>query len=318
MNFTKKLLLSAALIIGFVAAGFAQTTTVGKAGDYEVWVSSDGTTIYTTTDSENALFGVMKQVGGELSDGKFILFLPNDEVGGNVTVYYTISNGVTFVQGQVEFTNGFANVSTIVKKYELEDFTAATQIAFAVNGKVYTLGNTGFLAAVNIMENYNPNPFGNTGSGNPFDKPTQTSNDWVEAYSVEDLNPFSLEDYIFVFLKDAQDQGIDVSHVYQGEITIKFDQYDKHIVENPSVIAYTDAMNRDSIVNIVVNPTAWLDASPAKRLAIIYHELGHDILNLEHKGEEGPLMSVYARADFSFEELFELRMEMFNDYKASL
>ena len=43
MNFTKKLLLSAALIIGFVAAGFAQeTTTVGSAGDYEVWVSSDG------------------------------------------------------------------------------------------------------------------------------------------------------------------------------------------------------------------------------------------------------------------------------------
>ena len=309
----KKLLFT--LLAAFSLTAFAQTTTVGEAGDYEVWVSSDGTNIYTTTSYENAMFGITKKVGGELSDGKFILFLPNDDLNGEFTIYYTLDGGLTFVQDTVNFSGGFANVSNLIKKYELEKFTGAPNIAFAVNGKVYVLRNTGFLDAVGIMETYNPNPFGNTGNDNPFAPKTQDYESWVVEYGVEYLNPFALKEYIGVFVADAKNNfGYDFSYIYNYEVNIVFDSQDEHILENQGVIAYTDAMRDDKRVNIIVNPEAWLNASPAKRLAIIYHELGHDILNLEHKAEEGPLMSKYAREDFSFEDLHELRIEMFNDY----
>ena len=37
----------------------------------------------------------------------------------------------------------------------------------------------------------------------------------------------------------------------------------------------------DSKVTVVVDPENWYAANQAKRWYIIYHELGHDILNLE-------------------------------------
>ena len=321
MKFIHKLLLSAAIVIGFVTAGFAnpaESTIVGKSGSYEVWVSKDGKNIWATTDNQHGLFGITKRVGGDLSDGRFALFFPNNPLNGVKTVYYTVDGGITFVKEQVTFTNGFANVTTLIKKYELGDFTAATQIAFAVDGQVVVFNNDGFLGAVKIMEDYNPNPFGG-GNDNPFaPKTTQTYQGWVVEFGVEYLNPFALKEYIGIFVADAkQNFGLDFSYIYDYEVNIKFDSQDEHILKSPRTIAYTNALGNDKKVNIVVNPTAWLDASPAKRLAIIYHELGHDILNLDHKAEKGPLMSKYAREDFSFEDLYELRIEMFNDYKSN-
>ena len=316
MNFTKKLLLSAALIIGVVTAGFAQNTTeIGTAEDYSVWVSSDGKTIWSTTDSEDALFGISKAVGAELSEARLVLFLPNNGINGSRTVYFTVDGGATFKKAQLTFKNGFANVTSLVKMYTIDDLIASAQVAFAIDGKVYVLGNKGFMDGINILENYNPNPFG-TINDNPFGPTTQNFESWTTEFGLEHMNPYDLHSYIRVFVEDAKyNFGLNFDYIYDYDVNIEFNSQDEHILESPSTIAYTNALGNDKVVNIIVNPVAWANASPAKRLAIIYHELGHDILNLTHKAEEGPLMSVYARSDFSFEDLYELRVEMFNDYK---
>ena len=148
---------------------------------------------------------------------------------------------------------------------------------------------------------------------NPFGGGSiSTSEEWVTLNGLELINPFDLDVYLKVFVQDAKDNGIDLSHIYDGEINLEF-KVDTRVGE--TTIAYTDALGDDDTVHIVVNPNHWYKASPAKRLAIMYHELGHDILNFKHNSDEGPLMSVYAREDYTFEELFELKNEMFEDYK---
>lgn len=162
------------------------------------------------------------------------------------------------------------------------------------------------IAAENPFDNNEDNPF--TSNGNDND----STEKWLENNGLENLNPFFLEQYLQVFLQDADDNGIDVSHVNLNSINLEFKVDDS---VGRSTIAYTDTMNNDNRVHVVVNPTRWNAASPQKRLAIFYHELGHDILNFDHDAEEGPLMSVYAREDYTYEELFKLRNQMFQDFK---
>ena len=316
MNFIHKLLLSAAIILGFTVAGFAQNTEVAEYGDYSLWTGGDTGAIYLTSyGSGGIIFGLTKNTGETIKDSKFIIFL--EGATGEQTVYLTLDGGVTFVKETISFTGaGFGYATSLVKKTDVKDFLSATTIKFAIQGNIYTVGNQGIKAGITAFDKYGNNPFGG-GNENPF-APTgtaETPESWVAKYELEDMNPFNLDNYVNTFLIDAEQHGINVDHVWNGTINIVFNSQDEHILAEPSIIAYTDAMNNDGVVNIIVNPAAWHDASPAKRLAIIYHEMGHDVLNLEHKSDEGPLMSVYARADFSFAELFELRAEMFNDYK---
>ncbi len=313
MNFTKKLLLSAALIIGVVAAGFAQTET---HGDYTIWTGTNTGDIYVTTSgSTGGLFGLTKKPGVGIKKSKFVIFLP-EPIEGTKTLFYTNDGGVTFFKIQVEFGAGAAFITNLIKKDTAEDLFNSTEIAFAVDGKVYRFGNNGIGAAFKAFDTYGSNPFGGA-SENPFgsNNDISTSENWTANLGVEELNPFNLDAYIKVFLKDATLNGIDVSHVMKGKVSIMFDATHPHIIESPQVIAFTTTLGKDKEVNIIVNPTAWLGASPAKRLAIIYHELGHDIFNFEHASDKGPLMSVYAKEDYTYDDLFELKTQMFNDYK---
>ena len=75
-------------------------------------------------------------------------------------------------------------------------------------------------------------------------------------------------------------------------------------------IAFAKGMNDDSKVEIYVNPNKWKSYSPAKRLFIIYHELGHDIFNFEH-GEGGKMMFNYSDEIISWTEFTDQRKSFF-------
>ena len=117
-----------------------------------------------------------------------------------------------------------------------------------------------------------------------------------------------------MFIKDAQDNyNLDFSYIYGFRNKVLLEFGDPRSMDE-GVIAYTDTLGNDNRVHVVVNPELWEAASPMKRIAILYHELGHDILNLEHRGEKGPLMSVYARSNYTLFEFYELRDGMFRFY----
>ena len=328
MTFIKKLLLATVIILGTVTAGFAQE--VEGAGDYKAGVHDEDRSmgwVYTT--NVTAIKGAVQPEDmtiyyyGDRKAVRFFLFYPKGAgFNSNQTVElilngdkstYASGDGVLSRAGNLIIQNAINNLG-IQSLY-----SEGESLYVKIGGNITKISLNGLTDALNrVIEvvdgRMTDNPFGGD-NGNPFgggENTINNSQEWVDYYGIESLNPFNLESYLEVFLSDAEDNGIDVSHVRNGEISFEF-KIDPRV--GPETIAYTDTLGDDNRVHVVVNPTRWNQASQAKRLAILYHELGHDILNFEHNSEEGPLMSVYARADYSYEDLFELKNEMFNDFK---
>jgi hypothetical protein len=123
------------------------------------------------------------------------------------------------------------------------------------------------------------------------------------------VNPFNLDKYIDKFIMDAKtNHNIDLSYVNKKDRLILFKEL------QGETIAAAYKMNDDNSVLVLVDPENWYDANQAKRWYIIYHELRHDILNLEH-GECGPMMNESARGSYTWSRLEKDKNTMFNTYK---
>ena len=123
------------------------------------------------------------------------------------------------------------------------------------------------------------------------------------------VNPFNLDKYIDKFIMDAKtNHNIDLSYVNKKDRLILFKEL------QGETIAAAYKMNDDNSVLVLVDPENWYDANQAKRWYIIYHELGHDILNLEH-GEYGPMMNESTSGSYTWSRLEKDKNTMFNAYK---
>ena len=78
-------------------------------------------------------------------------------------------------------------------------------------------------------------------------------------------------------------------------------------------IALSQGLDYDSDIYIKVDPAKWINSSPAKRWYILYHELGHDVLNLRH-GQGGRMMFNYPTKNYTWKDFFNDRHEMFMFY----
>ena len=58
----------------------------------------------------------------------------------------------------------------------------------------------------------------------------------------------------------------------------------------------------------------WSKASNPKRWYILYHELGHDVLNLKH-GQGGKMMFNFTEEDYTWYDLLKDKDYMFNSMK---
>lgn len=75
-------------------------------------------------------------------------------------------------------------------------------------------------------------------------------------------------------------------------------------------IAVSRGMNDDTKVILEVDPVKWATASTPKKWYIIYHELGHDVLNLNH-GEGGRMMFNFPVGEYTWDDFFKDRDYMF-------
>ena len=108
------------------------------------------------------------------------------------------------------------------------------------------------------------------------------------------INPDNLYSYLDVFIQDAQRNGIDLSYVYEGCYSLRF--------APPSVVnfefaGYATRQCYDNSLLITINEDYWknqLEISPnfsepyASGFHLMYHELAHDILDLNHTCNETP------------------------------
>ena len=119
------------------------------------------------------------------------------------------------------------------------------------------------------------------------------------------VNFFDLPAMVAVFINDCKENGI---FIRKNKIKTEFKQLSK------GVLAIANGMNIDGEISIDVDPAKWQEASPSKKWYVLYHELGHDYLNLRH-GEGGKLMFNFVDRDYLWEEFFKDKEYMFESYK---
>lgn len=119
------------------------------------------------------------------------------------------------------------------------------------------------------------------------------------------INFFDLPAMVQIFINDCNENGILIE---KNIIETEFKALPK------GVLAVANGMNIDGKISIDVDPVKWREASPPKKWYVLYHELGHDFLNLRH-GEGGKMMFNFVDRDYSWEEFFEDKDYMFESYK---
>ena len=83
--------------------------------------------------------------------------------------------------------------------------------------------------------------------------------------------------YVEKFYRDANFHGI--FPVKPEKIIIKFSYFDR-IKSRTHVHGSSYGFNNDDLIEIYINKTSWDNFNKAQRYHIMYHELGHDVLNL--------------------------------------
>lgn len=122
------------------------------------------------------------------------------------------------------------------------------------------------------------------------------------------INQYDLEAMVKFFLEDCKKFNIKVPEINTLKATFEPLEDD--------IIALSFAFGDDSMINIKVDPEEWAKSSIEKRWYVLYHELGHDVLNLEH-GQGGKMMFNFANKEYSWDDFFLDREYMMNFKKTN-
>ena len=121
---------------------------------------------------------------------------------------------------------------------------------------------------------------------------------------LKEISNYNLREMVNFFIDNCRNFGINVP---ENKITASFEALEGN------VIAMALGRNIDDEIIIKVDPESWANSSPQKRWYVLYHELGHDVLNLSH-GETGKMMFNFVDRDYTWDEFSRDRYEMFNNY----
>ena len=128
----------------------------------------------------------------------------------------------------------------------------------------------------------------------------------INGVDMRDINEYDLKAMINFFIDDYE------RNVNQKSFSINRDNIDAKFTSlDENQLAVALGYDDDDNIVIRVDPVKWSKASKEKRWYILYHELGHDILNLDH-GEGGKMMFNFVDRDYTWDEFFEDRKYMFD------
>jgi hypothetical protein len=126
----------------------------------------------------------------------------------------------------------------------------------------------------------------------------------IQGLNLKTFNTYDLEGMINIFLSDCKLKGLIVS---KNVVDARFES-----LQN-GVLGVSFGKDNDTLIKLRIDPRNWAEASAPKRWYLIYHELGHDILNLEH-GNGGKMMFNFADKGYSWSEFWEDKSYMLNNY----
>ena len=116
----------------------------------------------------------------------------------------------------------------------------------------------------------------------------------VSGVYLKDINTYDLKEMIKIFLEDCKNHGININ---EQIIKSEFKTLDK------GILGLSYGKDNDKLIDIKVDPEQWSNASKPKKWYLIYHELGHDVLNLNH-GEGGKMMFNFSDKTYSWKDFF--------------
>ena len=122
--------------------------------------------------------------------------------------------------------------------------------------------------------------------------------------NIKKISNYDLRRMVNFYLDNCKNYGIIIP---KQNIKATFEELEGN------TIALAMGKNYDDDIVIKVDPENWQNSSPVKRWYILYHELGHDVLNLSH-GEGGKMMFNFVERDYSWDEFISDRNEMFYNY----
>lgn len=100
-------------------------------------------------------------------------------------------------------------------------------------------------------------------------------------------------------------------------VIIKFAELNK-IPETRSLAGISLGCNKDYCIEIYIDPAVWLIANDAQRYWIMYHELAHDILNLDHvdktQDNVGQLMYPEIPENYNMDDFKKAYHEAFSQF----
>lgn len=161
--------------------------------------------------------------------------------------------------------------------------------AYGVNGKLMWIRNYKDGIKNGLFEGYS---YGQLESQTLF----------IGGTNIRGVNVYDLEAMVKLFLKDCELNNIKLSSDYK--ITSTFEPLDD------GVLALSFGIFNDEEIIIKVNPKDWSKASIQKKWYILYHELGHDVLNLQH-GQGGKMMFNFTENDYTWNDFFTDKDYMF-------
>jgi hypothetical protein len=120
--------------------------------------------------------------------------------------------------------------------------------------------------------------------------------------NMKEINTYDLKKMVQFFLDDCIRNNIKVPSIKTLSATFE--------PQDDGIIALALGMNNDNQIIIRIDPKSWQKASPQKKWYVLYHELGHDVLNLNH-GEGGKMMFNFADIDYTWNSFYKDKEYMF-------
>ena len=171
-----------------------------------------------------------------------------------------------------------------------------------------------------------------------FSNPLYHKLKWVSPNIVEDELYYDLESMINIFLDDFISHLKELTYNVLDEIARRkkspfspFNNFDLGFfddieeltlsAQNQNIYSVFEELEDEEIAkafgidddkNIIlkIDPSKWSNASVVDKWYILYHELGHDVLNLRH-GQGGRMMFNYPTKKHTWEDFFNDRQHMY-------
>lgn len=210
-----------------------------------------------------------------------------------------------YYKNMYPYTNTI-NYSKIINEHEFK-----SSLSYSNRSETTQVGDGSYRNVHNLGFQYNMDMWDTM--INTFEKLSQTSDKKKETLNklrnnigdknIENINTYDLQEMVQFFLDDCKRSNIIVPSI--ETLSATFEPLED------GVIALAFGMNNDDQIIIRVDPTNWQKSDLIKKWYVIYHELGHDVLNLEH-GEGGKMMFNFADREYTWDEFYNDKDYMFN------